>query len=87
MPFGRPLSAALCFEKNVMKVKGKGFTSGAGSKEAGRIISRNSGVFHSFEATIRECKSFIKSVEGCRVPGLFPTQFQVYSPPFFCVKL
>lgn len=45
------------------KVKGKGFTSGAGSKEAGRIISRNSGVFHSFEATIRECKSFIKSVE------------------------
>ncbi len=22
---------------------------------------------------------------SCRVSGLFPTQFQVYSPPFFCV--
>jgi hypothetical protein len=46
-----------------MKVKGEGFTSETGSKEAEQIVSRNSGVFRSFEATIRECKSFVKSVD------------------------
>jgi hypothetical protein len=46
-----------------VKVKGEGFTSEAGSKEAERIVSRHSGVFCSLETTIRECKSFVASVE------------------------
>jgi len=31
--------------------------------------------------------NFIYAIDFSRVSILFPTQFQVYSPPFFCVKL
>ncbi len=44
-----------------MNVEGDGFLSNDGSEKSARIVARNSGVFSSFEETIRDCKSFVLS--------------------------
>lgn len=46
-----------------MKIKGEGFLSGTGQKEAQQLVTRHAGIFHSLESAIAKFRFFASSLE------------------------